>query len=662
MTPASPADPARLIRRLHFDLIGLPPTGAEVTAFIEDPSPNAYASRVERLLDSPHFGEKWARHWMDLVRYAETCGHEFDYPLEYATQYRDYVIRAFNADVPFDQFVREHVAGDLLPEPRRHPTEDYNESILGTGFWFLGEAVHAPTDVRGDEAARIDNQIDVFGKTFLGLTLACARCHDHKFDPIPTSDYYALAGYLQSSRRQDALLDPHRRIDSAMKRLAELQSQAAALLRASSRSASATIEISASDLLGTASRFAAERTGDGGETQRDLTRNSARWLAALQDPALQSPEHPLYVWWRLAGEVPEGFAAQRDQLAEELDGLQQQAVTHDPTAVVFADFHAANWSDWFVTGTAFGTAPVRPWQVNGATSEPRWALPDTADSGHLSPRLYGVLRSPTFTLDQGQIHYRLKARGVQIRLIVDGYVMDRFSSLLFADNTLQNVDTQGVFQWVSQRRDLEHYLGHRAHLEIIDHGEGFAAVDEIRFSNQGPPPPAPHELGRQLVHDSTIQTIPQLAEAYAKRLRHAVAAMGDTAADRTDVELVNWLLEWRLIEPPEDPWRELQQVIQDHTAAIPAPRIAMAMTDGTGEDERIHIRGNHRNLGPVVPRRMLLAIAGEEQPPIRHGSGRLSLADAVIDSQNPLTARVIVNRLWHQLFGAVSWQPSTTLA
>ena len=127
-----------------------------------------------------------------------------------AYRYRDYVIRAWNADVPYDQFVREHIAGDLMPDPRRHPVDDFNESIIGTGFWFLGESVHAPTDVRADEADRIANQIDVFAKTFLGMTVACARCHDHKFDPIPTEDYYALAGYLQSSRRQLAPLDPHR--------------------------------------------------------------------------------------------------------------------------------------------------------------------------------------------------------------------------------------------------------------------------------------------------------------------------------------------------------------------------------------------------------------------------------------------------------------------
>ena len=212
LAPAPEADRRTLIRRATFDLIGLPPEPAEIDAFLEDESPDAFEKVVDRLLASPHYGERWGRHWLDLVRYAETAGHEFDYDLPDASGYRDYVIRALNADLPYDQFVVEQVAGDLLDPPRRHPTEGFNESILGTGFFFLGEGTHSPVDLREEEAQRLDNQIDVFSKTFLGLTVACARCHDHKFDAISTKDYYALAGYLQSSRSVQAFIDPPDRI------------------------------------------------------------------------------------------------------------------------------------------------------------------------------------------------------------------------------------------------------------------------------------------------------------------------------------------------------------------------------------------------------------------------------------------------------------------
>ena len=197
---APEADKATLLRRVYFDLIGLPPSPEELNAFLNDPHPDAYDRVVERLLASPHYGERWARHWLDLVRYAETYGHEYDFDIPEAWRYRDYVIRAFNADLPYDRFLQEQIAGDLLTEPRYDPLTGSNDSLLATAFWWLGDAVHSPVDSRMDWADRIDNQIDVFGKAILGLTLGCARCHDHKFDPIPSRDYYALFGILASSR------------------------------------------------------------------------------------------------------------------------------------------------------------------------------------------------------------------------------------------------------------------------------------------------------------------------------------------------------------------------------------------------------------------------------------------------------------------------------
>lgn len=199
LVPASPAQKEALIRRAYFDVIGLPPPPADTKVFLQDNSPNAFEKVVNKLLDSSSFGEKWARHWLDLVRYGDSRGHEFDATIPNAFQYRDYVIRAFNSDVPYNQFVKEHLAGDLITNPRLHPVEGWNESILGTGFLYLGEEVHSPVDIRLDQADRFDNRIDVIGKTFLGLTIACARCHDHKFDPIPTKDYYSLFGFLSSS-------------------------------------------------------------------------------------------------------------------------------------------------------------------------------------------------------------------------------------------------------------------------------------------------------------------------------------------------------------------------------------------------------------------------------------------------------------------------------
>jgi len=208
MRPAAEADSRTLIRRLYFDLIGLPPKPAEVEAFVA--GKESYEAVVDRLLASPHFGERWARHWLDLVRFGETRGHEFDMLIPSAYEYRDYVIRALNDDVPYSQFVAEHIAGDLLASPRVNPSTGADESILGTGFWWLGEEVHAPVDIRQDETDRVDNKVDVFSKTFLGLTLACARCHDHKFDAPSTKDYYALSGFVLSMSYRQAAFESDR--------------------------------------------------------------------------------------------------------------------------------------------------------------------------------------------------------------------------------------------------------------------------------------------------------------------------------------------------------------------------------------------------------------------------------------------------------------------
>ena len=225
LAPGPDADRRTLLRRLTFDLTGLPPTPSEIHGFLADNSERAWERVVDRLLESPRFGERWARHWLDMVRYSETLGHEFDYAIHNAWRYRDYVIRAFNADVPYDQFMKEHVAGDLLAEPRRHPVEGFNESVIGTAFYWFGQQKHSPVDIRQETADTIDNQIDVLTKTFMGMTVSCARCHDHKFDAISTEDYYALFGVLGSSRYAQAAIDEMSKVEPLRRQLAGVADQ-----------------------------------------------------------------------------------------------------------------------------------------------------------------------------------------------------------------------------------------------------------------------------------------------------------------------------------------------------------------------------------------------------------------------------------------------------
>jgi hypothetical protein len=196
ITPAEDADRYTWLRRVSFDLTGLPPTPAQIAAFVQDRSPGAYEKVVDRLLASPAFGECWARHWLDLVGYADQVGTANDVPAVHAWRYRDYVIDALNQDKPFDRFIREQLAGDLLPF--RSEQERRNQ-LVATGFLILGNLNVVEDDKAVLRWNVVDQQIEKVGKTFLALTLNCARCHDHKFDPVALTDYYALAGIFGST-------------------------------------------------------------------------------------------------------------------------------------------------------------------------------------------------------------------------------------------------------------------------------------------------------------------------------------------------------------------------------------------------------------------------------------------------------------------------------
>jgi hypothetical protein len=185
LTWSPPADKRTLIRRLYHDLLGLPPSAEEIEAFVADQSPGAYEALVERLLGSPHFGERWARHWLDLVRYAETCGYERDQEKPGAWKYRDWVVRSINDDMPYDRFVLEQLAGDELPDRSE-------QSVVATGFLRLGTWNDEPNDPEEYKYDRLEDLVHATSTAFLGLTIKCARCHDHKFDAIPQVDYYRV--------------------------------------------------------------------------------------------------------------------------------------------------------------------------------------------------------------------------------------------------------------------------------------------------------------------------------------------------------------------------------------------------------------------------------------------------------------------------------------
>lgn len=603
LRPAPTAEPAVLMRRLSFALTGLPPAPEWVRAFEDDPSPAHWERWIDRFLESPHYGERWARHWLDRVRYAETMGHEFDYPILGAWRYRDYVVRAFNADLAYDRFAIEQLAGDLLDEPRRVPGEGTDESRLATLQYWLCQQVHSPVDVRNQQIEMIDNQIDVVTKAFLGLTVSCARCHDHKFDAISTADFYRLYGILGSSRYAiRAVDDPSPR-----------QRQALALI-------------------GWRDQLRAELA------DRLL---ASPWSVSVATADLEP---------RAAGTGPSGA-----------EGLGRAEGGSEPLRQ--GERHL-DWEGWFPDGEAFTADPSAFGQpVVGPDGAIRLVRPGWRDSGSLSRRFQGALRSPTFPIDQDFIHLRWAGQGARVGLVLEGFTLIRAPIY----GALRQMARNEEAHWITV--DVSMWKGRRAWLEFADLSapdpaselpaeaastEGWLAIGAVVFSPHREPP-----------ERVSTPTPPEDPRSIVERWR--------VAPDRLSTDEVAWL-EAGLRQLPEPRISEsLGAARAAMERAIMPPVLAGSMTDGTGLDEFIFIRGNPRLAGSVVARGFLEALSdstrpaegfqaetetksgagarGESGSESGSGSGRLGLARRMTAEDNPLFDRVLVNWVWAHLFG-----------
>jgi cytochrome c553 len=694
LSPAPAADRRTLLRRVYFDLVGLPPRAEEVEAFISDAAPDALAKVVDRLLASVHYGERWGRHWLDLVRYAESRGHEFDYAIPNAYQYRDYVIRAFNADVPYNQFVTEHLAGDLLGGPgagasglsvRLHPTAGFNESLLGTGFWFLGEEVHSPVDVRQDQADRIDNKIDVLGKTFLGLTIACARCHDHKFDAISTKDYYALFGFLESSSYRLARFDslPHnRRVADDLDKLRDRAR--AAVLKALAEDVRPVAEHVADYLLAAREALGAgAKSGAGGveEVARARKLDAAllgKWTAHLLAAARDTPD-PLHAWAVVATDAGSG---EPKRLAETLKPLVEEGRRQDSDiaeslkgAEVVVDYTKPA-PGWLPDGVGFGPRPVRPGDVRltgdagrpavklieeaAAEKDSFWDGLKLAPGVENDPGLLGVvvragrtLRTPSFTLTGGKVFYLVRGSGIAYAG-VGQHVM--IAGPLHA-HLVSSLSAGAGFRWLMQ--DLTAYKGLRLHVEFTAQpGADFAVAMVVQANNAPRPLDRPNQTLLRLLGGTEAASVETLAAGYQRLFTDLAERLAANRLEGTDqARLASWLLQHadlfgggkRVAEAASPLLAEqvkLAGQIQSES------RLAPAMLDGSAVDEHVFLRGSHKTPGPLVPRRFLEALA--EPAPLTNspGSGRLELARQMTDPRtNPFIARVLVNRVWHHLFG-----------
>ena len=691
LQPAPSATPNTWLRRVMFNIIGLPPTLEELDHFANDRSPDAKSRVVDRLLASPHYGERWGRHWLDVARYADTLGQEADWILRYAWCYRDYVVNAFNTDKPYSDFVIEQIAGDLLPDAEdRNLT---NERIIASGFLMFSPKATAEADKELMKLDVVDEQIDVTSRAFMGLTVACARCHDHKFDPIPTIDYYSLAGIFRSTKtmvdEQSTSMWSEYDIPRAF---SETENQVFSdLTKAIAEQKEIMAECEASDITNQANwekqlktAMRADKPIDRDAIQNILSlpiskRSSDQQqlveIASLKDPDSITTVPPLvsglHAWYAI-------------------DSLAQNQLKHDAPVSRWQDqgphgFHLKNSSPkttkphfsqtGFVDGPSLKysllTDELKTEQNFGLEGDPSYTVFLTAEFHLKDPQTPTSQIAFLFGTDKGAgtIQFlEFDSNSIQHRLDI--------GSAGSQDATTTTL-TQNVPVIISVRKQAKQPIntttitvngspqdvsGSSSGLDILA-GPLFLGYGSNNFS------PA-MDVAELIVYDRNLNDNEERAIGHYLSQKYNLETKYSSSITSSIVQLTTIPSPSRTTEQRDklrryflrhhDPVYQnaINQLSEfgaklskleksKSTITVMAPQ-----EQETPADLRVYQRGNYNTPGAHAPRRFLQIIEGEGHAPIdTPQSGRLELAQWIAQKNHPLTWRVIVNRLWKGHFG-----------
>jgi nicotinamidase-related amidase len=654
LEPAPEADRRTIARRLSFALTGLPPAVETVEQFAADPSPLAYESLVQSLLASPHFGEHWARHWMDVVHYSDTHGYEWDAPAKNAWRYRDYLVRAFNADVPFQRLVLEQIAGDLI-EPRIDSLTGVNESLLAPMALRLGERRHGDSaQVEGVTQEAVANVIDTVGKGFLGTTIACAQCHDHKLDAVSQRDYYALAGVFMSTRwgaRSADTADPNAAV------IDELRG----------------IKLAIRDAI-------AQRWLEA----KELLVEKIKAIPADEKAATTFPESLAAFWQRSLNSpvTAEDFAQERQRrTAENQANLQ-------PLADFTREDGAAGWR-WDGFGMRHGLVGdgelVVADEGNVAIAQ---ILPAGRWSHVWSPRLAGAISSPLFDLNSPvtfSVELAADKHAARSFILDQAFHSERMQFInqptpRWLTLTAGNFDTlEGSVDRANRRvylelvtKSLNNYFPPRTNYggaKEADIASDRSWLGVTRIYRHPPGKPPLDELARfaPLFEKGVRNLCPQpgddakkvpdtfFATSLADLVAAAIGRWSRNECGSEDARLLDEAIQLKLLPNDLESSPELAKLVMEYRTA--EQKLQLDQTIGSaadwneGRDERIGIRGSYTEFGAEVPRGNIALFGGAASRTIPSSSGRLELARSIASDQNPLTARVFVNRVWLHLFG-----------
>lgn len=644
--PTPEATEEVLRRRLSYVLTGLPPK-AEVL------NEKSFEAAVDMLLASPHFGERFARHWMDVVRYGDTYGYEWDVPAKGAWRYRDYLIRAFNQDVGFDQLVREQIAGDLLEKPRTDAAAGLNESLIGTMFYHLGEHRHGDSlQFNGIHQEMINNKIDAFSKAFLATTVACARCHDHKLDAVAQKDYYALASVFMTPRWTARCVDLPDRNGQELRELSELRDKVQAVVEDRWKSAAEQLAALVQQSLDKVDAAALKKA-----KPEDLDFPLLQIAACKSDAEVEAKWKELSAAWRKTHELRKRentkfkvvFDPDRGRNGLVWEGQATEAgLVDDVTPRIALDGDAAvaellprGIFTHALSSKLPGAMHTRPLQTFGAKyvsmqlAGGEWAGNITiVENAFQSERLeYLEFPQPTWKQfgtfsDQPGWNVRLEVATADLNPNFPA----RWGKVKSGNVTLSQRDTgEGKRSWFGVTK-------------IVTHDEPGTPADELtRFAS--------------LYSGDVSQSKKQAAKKIAVWLQEAVLRQcrGQNDSD-DDAAILNFLLYRQWLPNSLKADTELRTLVNHYReieAKIEPPRtvIGMAEQDTKPVAYKLNVRGNVDELGDAVPHDFLRVFAGRNNVAKSPGSGRRELAEFLVRGDHPLTARVYVNRVWSWIFG-----------
>ncbi len=632
------ADRSGLVRRLSLVLTGLPPTVETLQDFVQDASPQAFERLVDKLLAEPHFGERWARHWMDVVHYSDTHGYEWDAPAKNAYLYRDYLTRAFNSDLSIQQFMVEQIAGDLI-EPRLDHEAGVNETLIAPMALRLGERRHGDNiDAEGISQEAMANVVDTLGKGFLGTTVACSQCHDHKLDAIPQRDYYALTGIFMSTRwpsRNVQIRDPNQ---STIERLRTLKSTIRKEL------------------------ILLWRTAVPGLVDK---------LKAITiDPKTPLPAFPetIAAWLQFSKSNP---ITQDQFLALQQHRKSENAANLRWVADFTSDQNEGPWR-WEGFGMQQGQARNGDFIVSDEGDRALAMITPAGRWSNLwSPRMAGALRGPmmdsvqptTFSIEWAGNHHP------GYSFIVDTAIHSERMRFLLQPNIAWATHTSGNFTSLEgsidrRPRRLFFEIATKSLNNYFPPRTAYGGLSENHVADprswfgvtkiaEHPPGKGPLDELDRFAPLFRIEGDWEMRLAYC--IQQAIDAWCEDRCDAQSVKLLNEAIELNLLPNRLQDSAELAKGIneyRDWEKRIQPDLVVGSMDDwNEGRNERIGIRGSYTELGEEIPRGWLTLMRSEGIGEVGKTSGRLQLARVIANESNPLTARVFVNRVWHHLFG-----------